>query len=232
VIPWDAPGPHHVVFTTRNGGVSEGPFESLNLGGKQGDERDRVQENRRRACAELGADVEKLAMTFQVHSPHVHRATAGVRGETHGDGLWTDEPGVPILALTADCVPIALARTNGSAAVAVLHAGWIGLLDGVVEAGVRSLGGDLAAAVGPSAGPCCYEVGDEVADPYRARFGRGIMRGRNLDLWQAAEAALRAAGVRRVDRVDLCTICNPELFFSERRTGKPRGTQGVLAVVS
>jgi copper oxidase (laccase) domain-containing protein len=75
-------------------------------------------------------------------------------------------------------------------------------------------------------------VGDEVVDPYRARFGNEIVRGRKLDLWQAAESALRAAGVAHVERVDLCTICNPQLFFSHRRDGKPRGTQGVLAVVT
>jgi YfiH family protein len=232
VIGWDAPGPYRVVFSTRNGGVSDGPFSSLNLGGKQGDDMTRVYENRRRACAEIGADVDRLSMTFQVHSPHVHRAVAGVRGEKHGDGLWTDEPGVPILALTADCVPIALVRTDGAPAAAVLHAGRIGLLDGVAENGIRLLGGKIAAAIGPSAGPCCYEVGEEVAAPYRRRFGSGIMRGRHLNLWDATEHVLRAAGVKHVERVDLCTICNPKLFFSERRTGKPRGTQGVLAVVA
>lgn len=232
MIRWDVPGPYGVVFTTRNGGVSEGPYASLNLGGKVGDVPERVQENRRRACAEIGADVERLAMNYQVHSEHVHRAVPGARGERWGDGLWTDEAGVPVLALTADCVPIALARTDGTPAVGVLHAGRIGLLAGVVEAGVRALGGKVAAAVGPSAGPCCYEVGEEVAQPYRARFGSGIVRGRKLDLWAAAAGALRSAGVAHVERVDLCTICNPQLFFSHRRDGKPRGTQGVLAVVT
>jgi YfiH family protein len=233
VIRWDAHGPYEVAFTTRLGGVSEGPYASLNLGRKTGDDVERVDENRRRACAELDADAEKLALNYQVHSTLVHRAQQGERGGSHGDGLWTDEPGLPVLALAADCLPIALVRANGAApAVCVLHGGRIGLLAGIVESGVAALGGDLAAALGPSIGPCCYEVGEEVAAPYRARFGAGIMRGRRLDLRQAAERLLRAAGVDRIERFDLCTACNPELFFSHRRDGKPRGVQGVLARVA
>jgi len=90
----------------------------------------------------------------------------------------------------------------------------------------------VTAAIGPSIGPCCYEVGDDVAAPYRERFGAGIMRGRKLDLWQAAERELREAGVAQIERLDVCTACNPELFFSHRRDGKPRGVQGVLASVA
>jgi copper oxidase (laccase) domain-containing protein len=107
------------------------------------------------------------------------------------------------------------------------------LLGGVVESGVGALGGgDLAAIVGPAIGPCCYEVGDEVAEPFRTRFGADVVRGRMLDLWTSGERALRAAGVAEVERVDLCTACNPDLFFSHRRDGKPRGVQGVVAVVA
>jgi polyphenol oxidase len=233
VIRWDAPGPYEVVFTTRIGGVSEGPYASLNLGRKTGDDVRRVDENRRRACAEIAADETKLALNHQIHSTIVRRARQGERGGVRGDGLWTEEPGLPILALAADCLPIALVRANGAApAACVLHAGRIGLLDGILEAGVRAVGGTPAAAIGPAIGPCCYEVGEEVAAPYRARFGAGIMRGRNLHLRQAAERRLCAAGVTRIEQFDLCTACNPELFFSHRRDGKPRGVQGVVARVS
>ena len=233
MIRWDAPGPYEVAFTTRRGGVSEGPYASLNLGRKTGDRVDRVDENRRRACTEIDADPERLALNYQVHSAVVRRAQEGERGGVRADGLWTEEPGLPVLALSADCLPVALVRANGSTpAVCVLHAGRIGLLDGILEAGVTALGGTLAAAIGPAIGPCCYEVGEEVARPYRARFGAEILSGRKLDLWQAAERVLRDAGVERVERFDLCTACNPELFFSHRRDGKPRGVQGVLARVS
>jgi len=85
--------------------------------------------------------------------------------------------------------------------------------------------------VGPSIGPCCYEVGEEVAGPFRERFGDGIVKERKLDLWTAAEQAASDAGAETVERVDLCTRCRADLFFSERRTGRPRGTQGVLGVV-
>jgi len=232
VIRWEADG-YEVAFTTRVGGVSEGPYASLNLGRKSGDDVAHVDENRRRACAAIGANLEMLALNYQVHSDRVVRAAAGMRGE-HADGLWTDEPGLPILAMSADCLPIALARIDSSTpAVAVLHAGWKGLLAGIVAAGSEALGdGKLAAAIGPGIGPCCYEVGEEVAVPFRARFGDDVVRGRRLDLWTSAERALRAAGVERVDRFDRCTACEPETFFSHRRDAGRTGRQGVIAYVA
>jgi YfiH family protein len=171
-------------------------------------------------------------MNRQKHTTLVHRAHPGRRGE-EGDGLWTDERGLPLLAIVADCLPIALARVNGSEpALAVLHAGWRGLLEGIAARGAAALGGGLlGAAIGPGIGPCCYEVREDVSEPFRRAFGFGLVRDGKLDLWSAAERALRAAGVARVDRFDLCTACNPDLFFSHRRTGKPRGVQGVLGLI-
>lgn len=230
-LDWHAPGPYRVVFSTRNGGVSDAPYATLNLGKKLGDDPDRVEENRRRLCAYAGAALDRLAMNYQLHSSRVNRAGAGMKG-TPGDALWTDEPGLPVLALTADCVPVALVRTNGKPAVCAVHAGRIGILGGVVAEAVRTLGGRPAAAIGPAIGPCCYEVGDEVASPYRGRFGEEIVSAGRLDLWTAAELELRRAGVERVHRFDVCTACNPDLFFSYRRDGVPRGGQGVLALVT
>jgi polyphenol oxidase len=232
MIRWQPPGPYEVVFSTRVGGVSEGPYASLNLGRRSGDDVERVDENRRRLCAEVGADPARLALNRQIHSTLVHRAEPGARGEP-GDGLWTEEVDLPILALTADCLPIVLARIGGGRpGVAVLHAGWRGLLAGIVAEGAKALGGRLHAAIGPAIGPCCYEVGLDVAEPLAAAFGPDVLRGRNADLWSAAERALREAAVEEVERVDLCTRCNPELFFSQRRTGLPRGGQGVIARVA
>jgi len=233
VIRWAAPGPYEVVFSTRVGGVSVGPFESLNLGRMTGDVPERVDENRRRLCEEIGADVTRLALNRQHHSATVHRAVSGSRG-VPGDGLWSETPGDPMLALAADCATIAIARVNGDRpALTVLHAGWRGLLEGIVAAGVAALGGRrLAAAVGPTIGPCCYEVGPEVADRFTALYGDEVMRGGNLDLWTVSARALRRAGCDTVERLDLCTRCNAELFFSERRTGKPRGTHGVIGLVA
>ena len=232
MLHWEVPGPYRVAFTTREGGVSDGPYESLNLGLMTGDDPDRVHENRRRVCTELGAEPDAISMNRQRHTTLVHRAHAGKRGED-GDGLWTEDRGLPMLAIVADCLPVAIARVNGGKpALAVLHAGWRGLLEGIVAKGVEALGGGLvAAAIGPGIGPCCYEVQEDVSAPFRRAFGFGLVRDGKLDLWTAAERALRAAGVARVDRFDVCTACNPELFFSHRRTGKPRGVQGVLGVI-
>jgi copper oxidase (laccase) domain-containing protein len=134
-----------------------------------------------------------------------------------------------MLAMSADCLPIAVARTDGDRALAVLHAGWRGLAEGVVEQGVRALGdGPTAAIVGPAIGPCCYEVGEEVS----SLFDADLTRGRKLNLWEAAERALRRAGVATVERVDLCTRDHPELFFSHRRTGRARGVQGVIGAIA
>jgi YfiH family protein len=225
VILWDVPG-YVVGFTTRVGGVSEGVYESLNLTIGTGDDRERVARNREIACEALGLDAGRLSFNRQVHSPTVHRA--GTRGEP-GDGLWTDEPQVPMLAMSADCLPIAIARTEGERALAVLHAGWRGLSEGVVARGVEALGdGAKAAIIGPAIGPCCYEVGAEVS----SLFDDDLTRDGKLDLWEAAERALRAAGVERVDRIDLCTRDHPELFFSHRRSGRARGVQGLIGAVA
>ena len=226
MIRWmNAPGPYDVVFSTREGGVSEGPFSSLNLGRKTADKPERVDENRRRLCAEVAAHPEALALNYQHHSADVLRARPGARGD-RADGLWTDEPGLPVLALTADCLPIALARANGSEpALAVLHAGWRGLVAGITQAGVEALhDGPIAAIIGPGIGPCCYEVGPEVS----AQFDDDLTGGGRLDLWTAAERSLRAAGCVSVERMNLCTACNPERFFSHRRDRGVTGRQGVI----
>jgi copper oxidase (laccase) domain-containing protein len=170
-------------------------------------------------------------MNRQVHAATVNRAEPGRRGRD-GDGLWSDEPGVPMLKVTADCLPVALARHSGRPALALLHVGRLGLLEGILEAGIETLGGTrIAAAIGPGIGPCCYEVGAGIAGTYRTRFGVDAVRGRNLDLWTVAERLLRDAGVGSVERLDVCTACNPE-FFSHRRDGGVTGRQGVIGYVA
>src|SRR5919201_2664862 len=235
LIRWDGPGPYEVVFSTRIGGVSEGPYESLNLGILTADEPQRVVENRRRLCAAAGADPATATMSCQVHGATVVEAeprgivTAGTLFE-RSNGLWSDRPGQAMMLLTADCLPVALARANGTPGLAVLHVGWRGLLAGIVASGRSALGpGPLAAVIGPGIGPCCYEVGEEVAGAFRERFGDGVLAGRNLDLPEAAGRALREAGVDDVHRTGGCTACEPECFFSHRRDGGVTGRQGVVA---
>jgi polyphenol oxidase len=239
LIEWDAPGPYRIAFSTRVGGVSEGEFASLNLGILTEDDPARVVVNRTRLCAAVGADPDGATMAWQRHGGNVTRAqprgivTPGTVYD-HCDGLWSDEPGRAMLLLTADCMPIAIVRSDGARpAVEILHAGWRGLLAGIVGAGVRALGArHLTAAIGPSIGPCCYEVGEEVAVPFREAFGDDVVHdGNKLDLWTSAERALRAAGVDTVERSNLCTSCDAERFFSHRRDHGRTGRQGVIAYV-
>jgi YfiH family protein len=226
MIRWEAPGPYVVAFTTRQGGVSSGPYASLNLGSR-GDDPERVAENRRLVCAELGLDAGRLALNRQRHTARVVRA--GANGAEVADALWTDEPGRPLLALSADCVPIAVVALGRQHALAVVHAGWRGLAAGVVGTAVEALPeGPKAAIVGPAIGPCCYEVGPEVA----RRFDADLVSGRLLDLWTASERALRRAGVEHVDRVDLCTRCRSDRFFSHRASDGLHGAQGVIGAVA
>jgi YfiH family protein len=230
VITHDAPG-YVIAFTTREGGVSTGAFASLNLTAGTGDDPGRVAENRGRACTALGLDAGALAYNKQVHGRTVHQADETARGK-HGDGLWSDLPAIPMLAMAADCAPVAIMRTSGTPALAVIHVGWRGLLAGVVEAGVAAVRDSetapLAAVIGPAIGQCCYEVGSEVATQFPAR----LLRDGHLDLVQGVEDSLRASGVESVQRVDICTCCNPQLFFSHRRDGLARGVQGLIGAVA
>ena len=230
MILWHTPGPYVVAFSTRVGGVSTGAFESLNVGLLTDDDPQNVAENRRRLCETVGADVATLAMNRQVHGATIHRAEAGKRGEP-GDGLWTDEQYVPMLAVVADCLPVALARVDGPPALAVLHVGRLGLLGNIIDKAVAIVG-NASAVIGPGIGPCCYEVGAEVAQPYRKRFGEKVLHNGHLDLWTAAETALREAGVTSIERADLCTACTPGLFFSHRRDKGVTGRQGVIGYVA
>jgi YfiH family protein len=222
LLRWEsAPEPHEVVFSTRVGGVSGGSYASLNIGLLTGDERERVEENRRRLLTAAGADEERAAWPLQVHGAGVVRANG--RGE-EADAIWTGERRRPLLVVTADCLPIALARTSGEPALCLVHAGWRGLAEGVIDAAVAALGGELAAVVGPGIGPCCYEVGPEVSERFGERAG-------TLDLRAVTVRALRAAGVERIDHVDLCTACDAERFFSHRRDRGLTGRQGAVAYI-
>ena len=213
-------GHAEVLFTTRRGGVSAAPFDSLNLGLWTEDEPGDVRANRER----VRPGGRRLAQAKQVHGTRILRAEEG-----EGDGQVTDREDVAPVVLTADCLPIALATPR---AVAMVHAGWKGLADGVVGNGVAELrdGGPVVAAIGPSARGCCYEVGDEVRDALgQAPRGEGG-RDRRIDLAAIARERLDALGVREVHDVGLCTMCtDPSLFFSHRRDGPRTGRQGGIA---
>jgi YfiH family protein len=219
------------VFTTRRGGRSSGPYASLNLGFSTDDDPDSAAHNRDTLLADVGAP--PAAFMYQTHSADVRvlDRPAQASERVRVDGQATSLTGIAPAALGADCLPIAIA---GGGAVAVVHAGWRGLEGGVIAAGVaavRDLADDddaeLDAAIGPGAGPCCYEVGYEV----HARFVdyEGARHGDNLDLKAIAAAQLTAAGVAAVHDLGMCTICAPTLFFSHRRDSGVTGRQAGLA---
>jgi len=214
------------LFTTRRGGVSGGPYGSLNLGRLTGDDGAAVDENRDRLARTAGVPRERFVYGRQVHGTTVRRATeppGPERPAAEEDGQATALPEAPALVFVADCLPVLLAADG---AVAAIHAGWRGLAGGVLAQGVRALRevggrGPVLAAIGPGAGPCCYEVGDEV----RAAFGTAE---RTLDLKAIARAQLEAAGAEVLD-VGFCTMCSdPALFFSHRRDGGVTGRQAGL----
>ena len=242
VLAWrSAPAGVSVVFTTRCGGVSVGRFSSLNLGALTDDEPAAVSENRCRAVTAAGGDPARATMAWQVAGAEVREVVEepssgvfldpGAQPFPRSDGLATGLAGRPMMLLTADCMPIAVARADGGR-LALLHAGWQGLLAGICEAGAASVGGEMRAIIGPAAGPCCYEVQDDVGGPLRERFGADAVRDGRADLWLCAARALEEAGVRSVQVVRECTICHPERYFSHRRERGRTGRQGVVGVLA
>jgi polyphenol oxidase len=180
--------------------------------------------------------LEALGVASVVVARQVHGTDVLVVGESpggydvgsgEGDAVATALSGVATAVHVGDCLPIAV---GGEGAVAMLHGGWRGLADGIVAAGVRALRelgvrGELQAAIGPGAGGCCYETGDEV----RQRFaGYDACRGRLLDLKAVAAAQLAEAGVAVIEDVSICTICDAR-YFSHRREGPAAGRQGGFA---
>ncbi len=226
-----APGTR-VAFSTRSGGVSEGPFASLNLGVLTGDERGAVIENRRRLAAALDLDPAAVLMGRQVHAAdvdvHLRRQSPSPFASPGGriaevDGQVATEPGLAPLVLVADCLPVSLCGPGG---VAMLHCGWRGLAAGIVARGVEAIAA-TDAAIGPGIGPCCYEVGTDVLSAFAAL---GIEApGPTLDLTAVARRLLADAGVERIEAAELCTSCEGDRFFSHRRDAGSTGRQAGLA---
>ena len=185
-----------------------------------------------RAAAHVGVPVADWAQDNQVHEHRVR--VIGPDDEvrpftTDADGQATARRGVPVAVRGADCLPIALIAPE---AVGAVHAGWRGLALGVVQAAVaelRELGGTkINAAIGPGARVCCYETGEDVHAAF-ARFGGRARSGSHADLAAVARAILEAEGVTDIHDTGLCTICEPDLFWSFRREGEAAGRQGVAA---
>jgi polyphenol oxidase len=235
VIRFELPG-GGVAFSTRQGGVSEGGYESLNLGVKTGDATENVIENRRRVADAVGLAPERIARIWQVHGADLREWAdyPGPPGWTdigrpldHADGQLTSLPGLGLSVLVADCLPVALIAPGRAA---MLHCGWRPLAAGIVERALATFDEPPAAAIGPGIGRCCYEVGEEVL----AEFAdiEGVADGRMLDLRMVVRRKLEAVGVSTIEDVDLCTRCRPDLFFSHRRDKGVTGRQGAFAWLS
>ncbi len=235
-------------FSTRLGGVSEGPFATMNFTSARGDDPERVRENFRRMAAALGVDRERMVLSFQTHTTNVRRVTEedagkGVTKERDYrdvDGLITDVPGVTLVTLFADCVPLYILDPVHRA-IGLSHSGWRGTAARMGSVTLRAMKEaygtepeDVICCIGPSICLDCYEVGEEVAGVFRREFDRAFWpllydeKGNGkyrLDLWKANEIVFREAGVRpeRIRTTDICTRCNSDYLFSHRVMGNIRG---------
>ncbi|WP_297528071.1 peptidoglycan editing factor PgeF [Thiohalobacter sp.] len=223
---WPAPPGVRALSTLRSGGVSRGPFAEFNLADHVDDDPAAVAANRALLRRAAGLPAEPCWL-LQVHGRGVIPAGEGPAAGP-ADGSWTDRPGRVCVVLTADCLPVLLARRDGSA-VAALHAGWRGLAAGVLEAGVAALGGGagLVAWLGPAIGPDHFEVGPEVRDAFlaadagaAAAFRPAARPGHLLaDLYLLARQRLARAGVGSVHGGGECTFADAKRFYSYRRDG-------------
>lgn len=231
-------------FPERHGGVSTGLRSSLNLGKRWGDDAENVEANRRLLAAHAGYDPAQLVATRHVHGTNVYKVGEPLATDAEFDGLVCDRPGPVLGAFAADCIPLLfadpVARVCGAA-----HAGWRGTVNGVatnVIARMRELGSDpvnVRVALGPSIGPCCFEVGPEVVAEFREKLGELpglVVKGPHkdhVDLRVATRALLERAGVRpeHIDDRPPCTRCEGDRFFSYRRDGMAGGVHmGFIAL--
>ncbi len=251
-------------FSTRLGGVSTGEFASMNLGFGRGDDDGRVMENYRRIAGSMGILPGQLIFTDQVHETKLRRADRGDCGKgifykrdySGVDGHATNEPGAALLVFGADCVPIFF-YDRTKRAIGAVHAGWRGtagkIAGGMVDFMKQEFGSltdDLIVVVGPSIGPECYEVGQEVASAFKEAFGEKICEEDGLEnpilkkcpdkegkyyanLWAANRLALLQAGVleEHITISGICTMCNKDLFFSHRATGGKRGSMAGIIML-
>lgn len=235
-------------FSTRLGGVSPAPWDSLNLGANRGDSPANVEENFRRFCAAVGTDPDRLVKNHQVHGDLVRPVTGAdvmsspsAPGLFEADGLITDQPGLCLTIFSADCIPVLLYDPK-KRVIAAAHAGWRGTALGIaaraaqrMEADYGCRPGDIRAAIGPGISPCCFETHADVPQGLRAGLGRDAepfirplaQEGKfSVDLKGANALWLRRAGLlpEHIALCTACTACDQEHFWSHRRMGSARGS--------
>lgn len=229
---------------TRRGGMSPAPWESLNVGGTVGDDKQRVRANRQRSFDAFGRDLASIFDVWQVHSADVVCAEKPIDPDTdltQADIILTERPEVTLYMRFADCVPL-LFHDPVRQVIGIAHAGWMGTMKGVARAAVEAMQSrygckpeNILAAVGPSIGPDHYEVGADVIVKTREAFGADAERlvesrdGRTyLDLWSANYIQLKKAGVEQIEVAGLCTACHLEDWFSHRAEKGKTGRFGAL----
>lgn len=231
-------------FSTRHGGVSEGYLATMNFTYNREPE-ENVEENFRRFSEANGLPYESLVLTQQVHSTNIKTVDASFKNQGRNrslreiDGLVTAETGLGLVCFTADCVPILLADEE-SGAVAAVHAGWRGTVQGIAAEAVKAMIAcgarpeNIVAAIGPSIGPCHFEVGAEVQEEFNTRFGEALpmvpshREGHTMvDLWRANRLVLQEVGVaeNHIYTAEICTFCNHSDYYSHRYTNGMRGLQ-------
>ena len=218
VAPDPEPEGASVWFFTRLGGVSEEPYDSLNVSKKVGDEAAAVEENL--SVIREAMDGRPSAWVRQVAGDGIVRVSGGgFAGEA--DALVTSEEDLCLSVAVADCVPVALVGERG---VGMVHSGWRGTLSGVAGKAVRSMGEKgVKAYVGPGIRGCCYEVSEELAVEFATRYGPEVVSGRHLSLPAAIRTDLESSGVEEVHDLGLCSGCRPDLFYSHRKQGPLTG---------
>jgi len=232
-------------FTTRMGGVSENEFSSMNLRFNCDDKEENVLKNFEIICSEIDINYKDLVLSKQVHEDEIIKVTEKDKGNgiiypnkyESADGLITGERGVPLATFYADCVPLMfLDKTEG--VIAMSHSGWKGTVKNIAGKTVDTFVSDynckrenIIAAVGPSIGACCFEVGDEVAEIFSERFGDTVLEKHekwHVNLQKTIHMELKNAGVENITMADICTSCNSELLFSHRAS---KGRRGNLAAI-
>ena len=237
-------------FTTRLGGVSSGHLAAMNIGTHRGDDPRKVQKNYGILADDLGFDPEKLVLTTQKHTDTVLRVGAAHWGAgltapelPDCDALVTDTPGTALVIFTADCTPVLL-YDPVTGAVGAAHAGWRGTARRIAEKTVQTMVSafgckpeNIRAAIGPNIAQCCFETDADVPQALAESYGEDVwayIQKRNdkyyVNLKAVNALSLRRAGVRHIEVSDRCTACETELFWSHRRTGGVRGSQGAIIV--
>jgi YfiH family protein len=225
---WPAPKHIKALTTTRAGGVSEGVFAGLNLGDHVGDDSEKVQRNRKILTSELGLQLNPQWLS-QVHGTDVIEASAA-GNVVEADACWTAESGLACVVMTADCLPVFFTDFQGEK-VAVAHAGWRGLVDGVLENTLRRFAKpeEVHVWMGPAIGLQAFEVGAEVKAQFQASQPEAVTAfepvsgkdGKYLaNIYRLAELRLKQAGVKSINSCDLCTFGDSDSFYSYRRDGQ------------